>query len=561
MDWQELFESHILERGFRYYRQGFVEDFCESKDSVRATVQGSNAYEVLIEIKDKKIIDMNCECPYADEGNYCKHMAAVLFYMEGADKDGFEGKQNRTNGVTLPEALLDKGKSAGILVEEADENLVRNFLTGILENDEKLLNRFRNALNCEISASDMKRYKNQINTIFRKFAGRHDFIDYYHADGFITELEDFLYNDIAGIIKNRQYEAAFELTNYIFVKTADQDIDDSAGGTGMLAEKCYEIWLGIAEHCSKKFKEKMFQWYTDHLNGSVIDYMEVYIERIMFESFKEDEFLEKKLRLAEDKVNELKKEDNSRSSEYRAAQWVLNVIKIMQDQKKPQDLIDQYCIENLKFNSVRKYYVAYCINSGHYETAICVLKEGKEIDKDLPGLVADYSLQLKNLYKQTGDNRAYEDELWSLVLKYRTGDVELFRELKSLYSQEEWVEKREIIFQKLPVNTRVDKLYEEEKLYDRLLKVVLDSLELYRLTEYEYCLQKLYPAELLMKYEKEVQGMIKRVSDRKRYQEIVSFLGRMKKYPEGTKKVKEIVSDWQIAYKNRPAMMDELQKL
>ena len=183
------------------------------------------------------------------------------------------------------------------------------------------------------------------------------------------------------------------------------------------------------------------------------------------------------------------------------------------------------------------------------------------MDKDLPGIVIDYSLKLRNLYQQTGNNPAYEQELWSFVLEYRAGDVTAFKELKSLYAEEEWKVKREEIFKSLPLYATVDKLYEVKKLYDRLLKIVLDSRDLYKLTEYEKSLKKIYPVELLVKYEKEVRNMARHTSGRGHYQKIVAVLKRMLKYPEGAEKVKEIVADFQLAYRNRPAMMDELRKI
>ncbi|SDX98906.1 hypothetical protein SAMN05421736_10186 [Evansella caseinilytica] len=119
------------------------------------------------------------------------------------------------------------------------------------------------------------------------------------------------------------------------------------------------------------------------------------------------------------------------------------------------------------------------------------------------------------------------------MLEYKAGDSDIFKELKSLYPEEQWEEKRETIFKKLPPYASVDKLYEFEKLYDRLLKRVLDSTGLYLLTEYETCLKKLYPQELLNKYETVVRDMASHTSDRKRYREIVAILRRMQKYPEG----------------------------
>ena len=50
-------------------------------------------------------------------------------------------------------------------------------------------------------------------------------------------------------------------------------------------------------------------------------------------------------------------------------------------------------------------------------------------------------------------------------------------------------------------------------------------------------------------------------SDRKRYQQLVAILRRMNKIKGGIEIVDDIVKEWRIKYKNRPAMMDELSRL
>lgn len=559
MKWQQLFQKHILDRGFDYYKRGLVADLDVGEDGIEATVQGSEDYEVCIDTGDGDIIDMSCDCPYAADGGYCKHMAAVLFCLEAEKEDPRDDNRGETLTAKSERELAEE--SIAKLVKEADETLVRNFLIGILQNDEKLLNRFRSALCCEISPADMKRYKSQIDRVFINNTDRHNFIDYYSAGALASELEAFLDEDIQGMLDNGQYTDAFELTNYIFVKIGNQDMDDSDGEIGVLAERCLEIWQEIAAHGSRELKRKMFQWYKDHLDGSVIDYMDDYLEQILFENFKEEEFLADKLKFSEAKLREHKRKEDSWSRGYHAGKWAVRHLVVMEEQKASPSMIDEYCKKNLEFSQVRNYYIENCLKRQAYEPAIQALEEGKVIDKDSRGLVADYSLQLKDLYKQLGNRQAYEKELRSLVLDYKAGDVHLFKELKSLYGEKEWQEQRELIFRNLPPYAGIDKLYEIEKLYDRLLEIVLNTSGLYKLTEYEKCLQTIYPKELLEKYETVLKNMAGRASDRKRYQEMVAILRRMQKYPEGKEKVREIVTDWQSAYRNRRAMMDELKKL
>lgn len=455
---------------------------------------------------------------------------------------------------------LEREANARTLVQNADEEVVRNFLIFLLENDVKLFNRFKNAVGCSISPSDMKKYKNQINAIFYNYEGRYGFVDYYNAGPFISELTDFLDHDVQGLLQNRAFEEAFELTNYIFIKAGNQDMDDSDGGTGMLADSCLGIWQEIIRGCNMDMKRKMVQWYADHLNGTVIDYMEEYIEQILFDEFKEDEFLNFKNKFSGEKFASYKRENDLWTREYRGGHWAMKYIGVMEDQKESEERIEAFCKENLEFSSVREYYVKTLISKEMLDDAIDILKEGKIQERDSSGLVARYSLQLKDLYQQIGDTQAYERELWSFVLEYKHGDIAAYQELKSLYREEEWKEKREVIFEKLSPYTKLDKLYEMEKLYDRLLEIVLAS-GIHKLMEYEKCLKPLYPAELFSKYETTVQNMATHVSTRKQYQEIVGLLRKMQQYPEGGRKVKDIASDWQMIYKNRRAMMDELRKL
>ena len=560
MDWLRLFKPYIWERGLDYCERGLVEDYEEGTDFVQATVRGSSDYDVYVDIIDGKILDMECDCPYSQEGNYCKHMAALLFYMEKEKTAHVEGKARMSKEVA-GEMTPDPKSNIRELVRTADEAAVRNFLAEILENDGKLLGRFKSILCCEISAKDMERYKNQISRIFSKYAGQQGFIDYYSASSFVSELEDFLDNDIESMMANRQYKEAFELTGYAFVKTGNQDMDDSDGGAGMLAERCMEIWQEILEHSDMDLKKSMFRWFKEHMDNQVINYMEENIEQILFENFQEPEFLEDKLAFTEEKVCEYKNEKESRSRGYHVEEWVLRHIAVMKELKMSPDRIEEYIKENLEFSAVRAYYIRDCIDKKRYDAAIKALEDGKETDKNASGLVSGYSVQLKELYKQTGRTEDYERELWLLILQYKVGDVAVYKELKTLYTEEEWICKREMIFEKLPPHAAVDKLYEEERLYDRLLKLVLASVGLNKLDQFEKCLKKLYPEELLTKYETVVNSMAVHTADRKHYRELVSILRRMQKYPGGKKRVDEIANSWKSWYGNRRAMMDELSRL
>ena len=57
-----------------------------SDDKINAVVYGSEEYEVSIGLENGGVRDMYCDCPYAEDVSYCKHMAAVLYAYEAFGK-------------------------------------------------------------------------------------------------------------------------------------------------------------------------------------------------------------------------------------------------------------------------------------------------------------------------------------------------------------------------------------------------------------------------------------------------------------------------------------------
>ena len=78
-NWRERFDELMLHRGEDYWRKGRVTKLNYTADEILAVVEGSAPYDVDILLNKGEISDMTCTCPYAEENEYCKHMAAVLF--------------------------------------------------------------------------------------------------------------------------------------------------------------------------------------------------------------------------------------------------------------------------------------------------------------------------------------------------------------------------------------------------------------------------------------------------------------------------------------------------
>lgn len=557
---------NILERGHDYYCENAVENLNISDDIIRANVIGSENYEVEISLSNKEVTDMYCSCPYASDGRNCKHMAAVLFEWS---KNVVKEKKEEENAINAdlfqPAYTINTYKKKLTAVEElvkgANEEDVRSFLAAVLAEDEKLLLRFHNTINKQVTKEDINNYIRQVDIIADRYLGRNNFISYYEANGFISELEEIIDEDLSLMIDNGNYLSAFELMNYIFVLIGNINMDDSDGGTGMLANKIYQLWLELLAVVSSEEKRKMYDWFTSHLDGSIIDYLEEYIKQIVMEEFQEKEYEQAKIDFIEDMIAKSELKDSDWNRDYEVGKWVVKYLKMLQEKKASDEKIKEVFKRYWKSSLVRRYYVDIFMKKKEYDHVLQILDECMLLDKQYIGLVSEYSEKKKEIYLLQGNKDAYIEQLWKLVLEHEEGDLELYRELKKQYTKDEWLVKREEIFKKLPAYAHVEKLYKEEKLYDRLLVYVLNSQGLYALQEYEKDLKNEYPEQILDKYKDEVSKMAVYASDRKNYANLVSLLRKMQQIKGGLKLVEEIAAEWRIKYRNRPAMMDELRKL
>lgn len=576
MNWQKLFASHILERGYDYYCDGAVENIEIGRDDLRADVVGTEDYEVEISLNDGKVTDMYCSCPYAAGGNNCKHMAAVLYEWTADIMDADEPEDTDNEDVDDDEdaesmdlfepavTVCDyKKKSAAVekLVTSAERDIVQAFLVSVLAEDKKLLLRFRNMVNKCATKEDVEDYFEQIDEIADRYLGRDHFINYYQAYDFMLELEEIIDKDVRRMIDNGSHISAFHVMNHIFVLLGNVDMDDSGGETSMLAEQIYQLWLELLTKVNAQDKRKMFIWFTTHMDGSVIDYLEEYIEQIIMEEFKEPEYEQDKLSFMEEMIEKAEKKDSGWSRDYAVGKWTVTYLKTLEEKNAPEDQLEEICKKYWNNSGVRRYYIDRYFEKKEYDRVLQVLDESIELDKAYRGQVLEYNQKKKEIYRLQGNKSAYIEQLWKLVLEQSAGDLDIYKELKAQYSEKEWLIKREELFKKLPANAHIDRLYKEEKLYDRLLAYVLKSSGLYAVQSYENVLKKEYPKQILSKYQGEVNKMASCTGNRKHYADLVALLRRMKRIKGGSEIVETIVEEWKIKYRNRPAMMDELSKL
>lgn len=554
--WKDLFRTHILERGLNYYESGAVVSLDQTESGYNAIVEGTEDYQVEIEIQNDRVRDMFCDCPYAEDGNYCKHMAAVLYELE-------EEKTESDHAIEWQVKIQESRQELAAVVDRIPEKEVKRLLIELAVENDSLRNRILTAYSEDISEHQMLRLKKEVDEFVYQYSDRHGYVDYYHASYYIDALNGFMYEKVQTLIDKHCYIQAFDLINHVFYSIGNQNIDDTDGGMVWVANTCYEFWQQILEKCEEKDRQQMFQWFLQHQEDYVIDYFQEYIEDFLMNEFYDSNLLEQKLKMLDESIARAEgKTDCGKgySAHYGYEDNILKRIQIMKKLGASEQEISEYRKQYRHFSTIRCLEVQEYLEKKKFEDAIKVLLESKELDKDYAGLVSQYSSQLIDIYRETGQEADYRKELEYRIFMCTQSDLSYVEMLKKLCGKEEWIRYRDKILESKTAWSIKYQLMEREELYERLLKEVINSGYVYTLDQYEKVLKKRFPKEVRDAYIAYVQRKAEWVSDRKHYKELVQYLKKIKKYPDGEKYARKVAEEWKSLYRRRPAMMDELQK-
>ena len=302
MNWYKMFQPHILDRGIEYYEGGAVTEFEISSDGheINAIVEGAEDYNVEIHVRGDVVESMECDCPYAESGNKCKHMAAVLFayeeYLSENDCEEDEEEYGSRTVLSSWEGRFDRKKKEIVdLVNTIPEDKLRELMVNQLLNNESLRNRLALEYGTGCDASQMKRLESEIKEIHYRNSDRGGFVDWRQASNFTDELCAFLNDKVRKLEERGFIRQAFELTNRVFEMVGNVDMDDSDGGSSYVADECYEFWKLIYEKASENDKEYIKKWFESHQDGYVIDYMEEYLQEFLFEEIGSEDYIRQEI--------------------------------------------------------------------------------------------------------------------------------------------------------------------------------------------------------------------------------------------------------------------------
>ena len=562
-EWENDFEPHILERGWRYARSGAVQHIIRKKDEIEAVVEGSEYYKVKMNYDGHYVLDAYCSCPYAHEGNYCKHMAAVLYEIDNDGKDDHEFGE-----TDYEETVSDDDKPISIdeLISKADRTLLERILMNLAAGDEQAESRIRVMLAGVNDSADIEELKSEIDNIFYAYSDRGGYINYHNAMDFCDDLISYLESKANQLFDNDQYYDAFELAKYAYIELGNCDIDDD-GEIVMISDICYKIWQRAVSGSSDAERQLIKNWFREHSDdGTVVDYMEDTLQDFLrYELASKDELKEEMDHL--DKLIE-ESTDSSKcksvfSSHYGYAIEAIELRMIMMKRLgASEEEIDSFRRKHMKFQSIRKFYVKKAQEEGDVEEEIRLLKQGKRLDSESDYLVHSYSQRLIELYHEQKDYQEEKAERREDFLAYQLSTLEDFRGYRKMCSDDEWEKEKSVLIKSRSDVSRQCELLAEEGMKQDLFELIFkQENRLNYLNKYGFLLAEEYSGPILQEYFAYVSGIVEYARNRSAYDELIRYLKRMQQYAGGREIVQNLCKTWILIYPTRKVMVRELREL
>lgn len=538
MEWETYFQKRILDRGYEYYFDDHVEDLHINSNRIKAVVHGTDFYHVEIKLNGNQIIGMSCDCPYAQDGHNCKHMAAVLYEWQLS--------------ATYP--VIDNSK----LVKEASEEDVRSFLIQVLDDNPDIVESFKQYTQNEFSLTTMI---DDLEGVVDSYSDGYHYIDYEFSHDFCDNYEDAVDKWLDLLKNKKQYSLAFQFLLKAYDIFDKLDIDDNEGETFDVSVYIIDAWSNIIMCMEKSERIDAFNLLKQFLNNIRYSYDRIDILQVFFNHLKGEDLLKLQIDFVKEQLDYIESHNDILDREYVLDGFAKMYLELLKKNNASKKEINAIYKKYWECGSIRMDCIYTCINNEEYDEALDYIDKCIDLDYENQALMKRNIELKKDIYMEQGNIKAYKEELKNLILFFDDINIEDYIELRSCYLDKEWIKERDSIIEQLTPGRFLCEILETEQLYEQLLDAILRSDDKYLLHQYTDLLSEKYPEQLLQVYRESVEKQAESTGSRKHYYQIVEELRYMKSITGGDKVVNEIIKRWKIQYKNRSAMMDELSIL
>lgn len=541
--WKNMFQPLIWQRGVEYYHDGRVLNLQSGVDRVIAEVEGSEIYTVSVMFNSEKntIMDYSCDCPYGEDGTPCKHFAAVLYAIQDND---FPQTAKENDEHTVEE-----------LVNMLSEQQMRDLLIRFAKNNSFITETLQLTVTKSVPRSQQDQWELDLQELTDSASDRSGFIDYDEAYDYCCSLVDYMDDRLPDLLDAGQITEAFHLSWLVFQTGMEQEMDDSDGGTGVIAAYCNAAWSNILEQSDLENQKLILNWFISHFSDFELG--EMFLNEYIYDAPWQQEIASEVLIFMDKQIQKCME---SSTEHYRLNGLVAKRVQLMERIGESETEKEAYMLKYHHLPEIREIQISQAMREKDWNTALALLEESKEMDKDYLGLVNRYCTQIIEIYEKTNNKAALKKELLYYLHNHRQDNLVYVLKLKALLTTDEWIAERNLLLESKTMCYQVYPLLEHEKMYAQIMQRIENDNDLYALERFENVLKKDYALRCKNVLITHLGTAMDNASNRKAYWSVIQTLKKLRKYPDGKTDAQNIADNWKAKYPRRTSMLDELRK-
>lgn len=556
---EQIIDETILKRGLQYFKNGNVHEPEEiNSGEYEAVVEGTDDYTVRLSIRNGIINEYVCDCPY-DMGPICKHVTAVIFYLQKDVLDlKTKTKKVKSEQTTEPVKRKTVAEKVDDILEKATHEELKRFIReNVAYNPsfrESLLESFPQ--NKRVESKEF--YAKQVKSILKSASGKHNFIN-WSAASIVGNNIDKLIESAKNQVNIKNYKSAIYICTAVMEQMTEalQYSDDSNGDIGGAINSAYETLGTIAheqiseeirklmiDYCFSAFEKRIFSGWDWHIGV-------IHLSVLLLKT--EEEYK---------KVIELISTTHMSKYEKEESQSIMyNILLDFEGEASAENYLEQ----NLSNTKLRRKAIQNAMENKNYEKAISLANDGINHNmKDSPGYVKEwYDWLLKIAQAQNDSAKIIEYARLLLIDNYRNTQ-DYYKILKQQIKPEDWksfIEK--VILDLTEKNSWLDmqlitSIFIKEEWWDRLFEFVKISPSLGTIEENEKYLAKNYSNEIVELYANGIIENLKLHVGRTHYKNACRYIRKIIKLG-ARDKANEIISFLKAEYPQRKALIEELE--
>jgi len=557
----QYIDETILNRGYSYYKNKHVYELEElSAGKFSAIVEGTQDYTVQLTINNGIITEHVCDCPY-DMGPVCKHIAAVIFYLQQDELElNKRTKRLKTNQASEPVKRKSVARQIDELLEKTTHEELKQFIRQNVSANTAFRNLFLSSFAQHNSDESIELYAKQVKSVLRTASDRHGFID-WSASRFVGNAIGTLLDSAQKQINIQNYRSAFYISAAVMeqMTAALQYSDDSNGDIGGSIDAAYEILNSISQ-------EKI----SEEIRQLIIEYCFLVLDKQIYAGWHWHIDI---LRLAaqliktEDETEQIIQQiDKAQQSDYeiKEAQRIKYYVLL---KTKGDAAAEIYLEQNITNYKLRREAIERSLKNLNYEKAISFAKDGVNFDlKDRPGLAAEWVDWLLKIAQAQNDSEKIIEYARLLFIGHFRNEQDYYQILKQHIKPDAWNTFIESVIQDIATKNRwLDKdliasIFIKEEWWDRLLELVKKSPDLITIDHYEKHLSKQYTDEIVELYAAGILKYMENSMGRDHYKNACRYIRKIIKLGSRDK-ANEIISHLRNVYPRRKALMEELNNI